>query len=454
MTTIQIPNGWRPRPYQMDGWAALESGIKRGLLVWHRRSGKDDLALHWTARSTQVEPGTYWHMLPKMEQARKAIWDATVDRVMPDGRRQNIRRVDWAFPEELRERTRDDLMQIRFKSGAVWQVVGSDNYNNLVGSNPKGVVFSEWALADPAAWAFIRPILAENGGWALFVTTPRGRNHCAADFEGFKEDPGWFVQRLTANDTGVFTNEQLQQERRELMAQHGVAVGQALYRQEYECSFEAPVLGAYYAEWLDELENKGGITTVPYDPEGGPVVVSFDLGIGDQTALWFAQAVGREVRILDYYASMGVGLDHYVDAILSRFKRHQLGELILPHDGAHRRLQTGKSDREYLDTQGFDTALAPSGAGELMEQINAVRRFLPKCVFDREKCATGLSALRNYRAEYDDQKRVIHGKPVHDWASHGADSFRTLVMGWDLASSARAVSRSTGLVRRQMGCPV
>ena len=447
MRRVQIPNGWRPRAYQRAAWGALESGCKRVLPLWHRRAGKDEIALHWTAVQCVLHPANYWHMLPKQDQARKAIWDA----VNPH---TGKRRIDEVFPPEVRDRTRDDLMSIRFRSGAYWQVLGSDNVDSLVGSPPKGVVFSEWALADPRAWALIEPILEENGGWAIFPTTPRGRNHAARMFESFKSEGHWFVERLPASETTVFTPAQLDGIRKGLVAQYGMAVGKALFRQEYECSFEAPVLGAFYAEWLDDLEDRGGVCAVPFDPEGGPVHVSFDLGVGDQTALWFAQQVGREVHLLDYHAAMGRGMDHYVEEIRSRFRPHQIGRLILPHDAKHREKLSGRSVQEYLQQQGFETQVVPRPptGDALMQEIQAVRRFLPRCVFDRDKCDVGLNALRNYRAEYDDERQVIAGRPVHDWASHGADSFRTLVMGWDAAT---ALANTGGVrFRKRQGVPV
>jgi phage terminase large subunit len=160
----------------MPAWEQLEAGKKRLALAWHRRAGKDDVCLHWAATCAMTRVGGYWHMLPQHNQARKAIWDA----INPGTGR---RRIDDAFPLALRDSTREQDMFIRFKNGSTWQVVGSDNYNALVGSPPVGVVFSEYALSDPSSWAFIRPILAENGGWALFISTPRGtttsRSSCA-----------------------------------------------------------------------------------------------------------------------------------------------------------------------------------------------------------------------------------------------------------------------------------
>ena len=192
--------------------------------------------MHWAAIAAMRRSATYWHMLPEAAQARKAIWDAV------DPHTGN-RRIDQAFPKELRETTRDQDMLIRFKNGSTWQVLGSDNYNSLVGSPPAGVVFSEWALAKPEARAFLRPILAENGGWQLYVTTPRGPNHAKASFEVAKADTQSFAQVLTARETSVFTKQQLARELAAYQAEYGLDRGMALFEQEYLCSFEAILTG-------------------------------------------------------------------------------------------------------------------------------------------------------------------------------------------------------------------
>jgi phage terminase large subunit len=283
---IELPaNGWEPRPKQQSVWKALESGIKRAVLVWHRRYGKDDVALHWTACAAMQRVGTYWHLLPQANQSRKAIWDAVNPRT---GRR----RIDDAFPKELRETTREQDMLIRFKNGSTWQVVGSDNYNALVGSPPVGVVFSEYALADPNSWAFLRPILAENGGWVMFISTPRGRNHLQRLYQYAKDSPEWFAEILTVKDTGAISPERMEQERRELAAERGDDEADNIINQEYFCSFDAAIPGSYYGKAMAKAEAEGRIGEVPYDPRY-QVQTWWDLGVGDPTAIWFVQEIGN-----------------------------------------------------------------------------------------------------------------------------------------------------------------
>ena len=229
----------------MPLWSYLERGGKRAYPVWHRRSGKDDVALNWTAVSALQKPATYWHMLPEASQARKAIWEA----VNPN---TGVRRIDQAFPLAIRSATRENEMFIRLVNGATWQVVGSDNFDSLVGSPPYGIVFSEWALSKPNAWSFLAPILRENGGWALFITTPRGDNHAGLMYAGVEHDPDWFVERLTAEDTGVFTADDLIKERKDLDRVHGPIIGGAIFEQEYMCSFEPPSQGTFFQRaWFD-----------------------------------------------------------------------------------------------------------------------------------------------------------------------------------------------------------
>lgn len=418
MTKIRLPHGgWAPRPYQLGLWNYLENGGKRAVAVCHRRWGKDDVALNWSAVSMMQRPAVVWHMLPEASQARKAIWSA----VNPH---TGIRRIDEAFPMELRDTTRDQDMSIRFKNGALWQVVGSDNFNSLVGSPPAGIVFSEWSLANPAAWAYLRPILLENGGWSLWIYTARGRNHGHTTWQMSQNEPGWFGTRQTARDTGVFTEAQLQSELREYIADYGEEDGTALFEQEYLCSFDAAVIGAYYARALARLDQSGRITSVPYDPNY-PVFTSWDLGIDDATAVWFAQPRGREWRIIDYYEARNKSLTDIAREILTT-KPYNYAKHFLPHDVEVRELTHAKTRREVLENNGL-RPIYPGSARDASERINAVRMFLPLCVFDT-KCEKGLQALRHYRVDYDEKNKTPRKTPKHDWSSHAADSFGELAM--------------------------
>lgn len=411
---IRLPNNWDPRPYQMRAWTALEAGIKRALLLWHRRSGKDDISMHWTACAAMQRVGNYWHMLPKANQARKAMWDA----VNPHSGK---RRIDEAFPVELRDTTREQEMFIRFKNGSTWQVLGSDNYNQLVGSPPIGLVLSEYALSDPAAWNYLSPILVENGGWAIFPYTPRGKNHGHLLYKINQRNPDWFVERLTIEDTGIFTEADMERERRE-------GKSEEFLQQEYYCSFEAPNEGAYYGRMMAKAWSQKRITKVPVEPSID-CETYWDLGMDDSTSIWIMQSVGRELHFVQYYENSGESLGHYINWLKDwaeqhevRFSRHGM-----PHDIEVRELATGKSRREIAMSLGLKPITVAKQL-PVSDGIEAVRKVLHRCFFDEVNCGPGISALTEYAKDYDEKNRVYRNNPRHDWSSHGADAFRTFAV--------------------------
>jgi phage terminase large subunit len=407
---VDLPHDWSPRAHQLKLWSFLETGGKRAVAVWHRRSGKDSLAMNFAAVAARDRVANYWHMLPTATQGRKVIWEGI------DG--QGRRFIDQAFPRHYRTGKLDEEMLIRLQGGSTWQVVGSDNFDRLVGANPAGVVFSEWALADPRAWDYLRPILAENNGWALFIYTPRGRNHGAAMFDMAKQAPGWFCERLTVEDTGAIPAERIEDERRSGMADE-------LIRQEYFCSFEAALVGAYYGPAMETLEREGQITSVKHD-DTLPVVTAWDLGVGDSTAIWFAQLAGRDIRLIDFYESSGVGLDHYAGVL--RAKGYRYSETLLPHDANHREMANGRTRIETMRRLGIARPrIVPQH--KIDDGINAARLILPRCWFDSVTCERGIEALRQYRRAWDDERMIFGGRPHHDWSSHPADAFRYLAIG-------------------------
>lgn len=440
---ITLPNNWTPRPDQMRLWAYLEGGGTRADEVAHRRWGKDDISLHWAACAAHKKIGTYWHMLPEAAQARKAIWDA----VNP---KTGKRRIDEAFPLELRASTRNDDMFIRFKNGSTWQVIGSDNYNSLVGSPPIGVVFSEWSLANPAAWTYLRPILRENGGTAVFIWTPRGRNHATRAFEFRASDPTWFAEKMPAairvdgakSDTmpdgpeafscitPVFTPQDLFQELKEMIEEAGsVSEGLARFNQEYLVDFDAPVPGAYFGEQVLAAQKEGRIGVVPYNP-AYPVDTAWDLGIDDYTAIWFLQRVSRNrVNVIGYYECSDIGFDNSTGGgiVAEAFKTEERrnwrwGMHYLPHDVAVRELGAGgRSRRETLMSLGIKP-IRVGVARDPEERINATRRLLPICHFDKEKCQAGLDHLKQHRKRWNAQLGVFGGE-LHGEHSHAAHAF-------------------------------
>ena len=410
-------------------WESLEAGCKRAISVWHRRSGKDEVALNWTATQAMQIPATYWYLLPQSNQARKAIWDA-VDR------HTGKRRIDTIFPHKIRETTREQEMLIRFKTGSTWQVVGSDNYNALVGSGPYGIVYSEYMLSDPNAWSFIRPILMENKGWAIFNGTPRGRNHMHSMYEMARKESDWFAQLQTVADTRIFTPEDLERERREIAAERGNDEADNIIRQEYFCSWDAAIPGSYYGKIIAEMETEGRVTEVPYNPTN-PVVTAWDLGVGDSTAIWFVQQSKFGLKVIDFYENSGVGADHYAQVL--KEKDYHYDYHILPHDADDREWGNNATSRvDVLKSLGIKPLRILKRAS-IDDGINAVRVVLPICYFDQSKCDRGLNALRQYQKRWDDKLKIFSQAPLHDWTSHAADAFRYLAQG--LKDPARSQQR-------------
>ena len=436
----RVFGNWYTEPHQDNLWRYLEAGGLRAYEIWHRRAGKDDVCLRWACKAAHKRRGNYWHMLPQAEQARKAIWDA----INPH---TGIRRIDEAFPAYLRKRTRNNEMMIEFLNGSIWQVVGSDNFNALVGSPPVGIVFSEWALADPHAWAYMRPILRENGGWAIFITTPRGKNHGWKLLQAARKAKGWHWEVLPATHTGVFQPHELEEERLELIEEYGEEMGQNLYEQEYLCSFEAAILGAIYARQMRKLDQEGRITQVRHDPTL-EVHTAWDLGYGDATAIWWFQIVRNELHIIDFYQNTGKDAQHYAsqlagkclalkgeqprdldDKNASHRQKYRYGQHNGPHDTATKTLAAnGRSFGDQMFAFGYSMNVIP--AVNQADQINGARKTLDYCWFDADRTEKGRDALSSYHYGWDDKKKCLTDEPYHDWSSHPADALEVLSQVW------------------------
>jgi hypothetical protein len=424
---ISLPhNGWNPRPHQMKLWRALqdyafqrEGGKDRAIAVWHRRAGKDEIMLHHSAVALWERPASYWHCLPEFLQGRKAIWTAV-------NAHTGRRRIDEAFPLAMRETTNDNEMFIRFRNGATWQVIGSDRYDATVGAGVAGITYSEWALSNPSAWAYHRPMLAENNGWASFITTPRGHNHAKAMFDYARTQPEkWFCELLTAIDTGALSSDQLEEARAEYVALHGEDVGRAQFEQEYLCSWNAAILGAFYSLEMANVRKEERIVDELSHDMGKPVHRAWDLGVRDDTTIWWWQNVGGQIYILDCYSASGVGLEHYAEVVEQRERQYgwRTGTDYVPHDAKIKEWGSGKTRVETMVEMNLHPELVP--ASTIADGINAVRKTLPLCVF-HSRCEDGLSALEQYRREWDDDKKAFRAAALHDWTSHYADGFRYL----------------------------
>lgn len=402
---ITMPNNFTARGYQVPLYNCLTEGYKRGAVVWHRRAGKDKTFMGILGREVMKRVGTYDYILPYYTQARSVIWEG-MDK-------EGFRMVEHIHPS-LVERKDNQKMTLELKNGSIIRFLGSDNIDSIVGTNPVGIIFSEFSLHKIEAWNYLRPILLENGGWALFNGTPRGKNHLYDMVQKAKKDPNWFCEVLTIDDTGVMTKEQVDQEIADGMPK-------ALAKQEFYCSFDAALTGAYYGEAMARMEADKRVTAVPWEPQL-TVSTAWDLGIDDTLVIIMFQQVNRQVRIIDLIADNGQGLEYYTK------KMHELPYSFeghyLPHDVQVRELGTGDSRISTLRKLGLkNIRVVPRASVE--DGINATRSLLGRTWIDDVKCDKLIEALKGYRAKYD-PKAQVYGEPVHDWTSHYADSIRML----------------------------
>lgn len=410
---LTIPFNFEPRGYQYPFLDAMDNGCKRAVCVWHRRAGKDKTFLNHCIKRMYERVGTYYYYFPTATMGRKILWDG-IDK-------NGMRFLDH-FPEPLRDKVNDQEMKIRLKNGSVFQVIGTDRLD-VVGTNPVGCTFSEFSLQNPKGWDYVRPILAENDGWAVFNYTPRGHNHGKVLYDMATANPQWFVSRLTVDDTGAVSQEAIDAER-------AAGMSDEMIQQEFYCSFNLGIEGAYYAKYVDRALLEGRIGNVSHT-EGTHVYTFWDLGIGDSTAIWFAQFVGTEIHVIEHYENSGEPISHYVKLV--QRKPYIYAEHYAPHDVQNRTLQTGRTTLEMARELGIRFRVL--GRDKLEDGIEATRGILDKCWFDQPKCKRGLEALQMYRRAKNERlstedKPVFGDKPLHDWSSHSADAFRYLAMAY------------------------
>jgi phage terminase large subunit len=401
MAELIIP--YKPREHQLRVHQLLE-GKRFAVVVAHRRFGKTVAALNHLIREAvlnEKETPRYAYIAPTYGQAKRVAWDYLVKYTTPLGGTNNI--------SELR---------VDFWGRRI-QLYGSDNPDSLRGQYFDGVIIDEVGDQNPKIWTdIVRPALTDRKGWCLFIGTPKGHNHFKELRDRAEKEEGWGLLEFKASETGVVDEVELKAAKNEM--------GQDKYLQEFECSFDASVEGSYYGTLLQEIEQKKHMQEIPRE-ELSRTFTAWDLGMGDSTSIWVAQLVGTEVRLLDYYENHGVGLDHYVKWI--KDNDYLKAEHILPHDVRVRELGTGKSRMEMLEEAGLEVKIAPRMG--LDDGIQAVRRLLPRCWFNVPKVQTGLNCLRNYRRDYDEKRKIFYERPLHDWSSHGSDSFRYLALGLD-----------------------
>lgn len=393
------------RPYldRQERWASV---------VAHRRAGKTVACIMDLVKRAADHEGReprFAYVAPTYTQAKDVAWSY-------------LKEYTAAIPGM--EKSESELSVTFPHNKARIRLYGAENYDRIRGLYLDGVVIDESGDIDPRAWPeVIRPALSDRKGWATFIGTPKGRNAFYTMHQQAKAADDWYSDELKASKTGIIDAAELEDAKRTMTAEQ--------YAQEYECSFQAAIVGAYYGRDVAQAEADERIGRVPHE-KASDVFASWDLGIGDSMAIWIGQIVGREWHWINYYENSGFALDHYVDWI--KGLPYKVHHHYLPHDGEARELQTGKSRREFLEERGLDVTVVPRH--EVMDGIEAGRLRFNRMWFDAEKCARGIDCLRMYRSEFDDKNQVLRQRPLHDWASHGADAFRCGVMG---ADDSRAV---------------
>ena len=401
MTEIYIP--YRPRKLQAELHHQLQTH-RWGVVVCHRRFGKTVMAINHLLRdailSDQTNP-RFAYIAPTYRQAKAVAWDY-------------LKQFASAIPMV---RFHETELRADLPNGSRIQLLGSENPDSLRGIYLDGCVLDEMAdMPESLFPEIIRPALSDRKGWALFIGTPRGHNAFYDLYDAASGQKDWFTQVYKASETGILDEEELEAAKAMMSPDQ--------FEQEFECSWVANVPGAIYGKELQTLHEKGRIDNVPHDP-GVRVETWWDLGVGDSTAIWFTQQVGRSVHVIDFYENRNEGLPHYAEVLQS--KGYLYGSHNAPHDIEVRELGSGKSRREVAFDLGINFRVVPKLP--LEDGIHAAQILIQKCWFDRDTCQAGLECLRQYHRAYNEKSRSFRATPVHDWSSHAADAFRYLAVG-------------------------
>lgn len=407
------------RPHQQAVHDALAKH-RFACVVMHRRAGKTAGALSELvegALGAKRPASRFGYLAPSYQQAKRIAWDSE----------WGIKRFTAPIPGMGYHETE---LRVDFPNGSRIQLGGAENIDAWRGVYWDGVVIDEPAQIDKRFWPeIIRPALSDRGGWALFIGTPQGEDYFYDLFSNARagQDPEWSALLYRWNDTNILPASEIDSARRNM--------SEEAFAREYECSFTAGVEGAYYARLMDEVDRQGRVMNVRYDPRY-PVRTAWDLGYGDATAIWMAQTVGNEVRLLRYIQDRGQPLRFYHEQLAKT--GYSIIQDILPHDAGAHELGTGQSREETLRSLGRNPRVLPIVKKD--DQIEAVRNLIPRCVFDAEGTALGRKALRHYRV--DTNRRTGEGRlPLHDQWSHGADAFAQLAVGLRYASLVKKPRR-------------
>jgi len=424
---IPLPN-YEPRPWQAQfDKEFYESGKSRAMLIWARRHGKDVACWNHLIYRAAIKPGSYYYLYPIQLQARKAIWEG-----MTSGGR---RFLDFVPRELLDGEPNNQEMRIRLTNGSIIRILGSDNHDALRSSNPIGVVFSEFAWHNPQTWPnVVEPILLENKGWAIFNSTPFGKNHLYDLWKSARTRENWYTSFISNKESKLFSEKDLD----ELRVNSGIS--EEVIQQEYYCSFDRGIDGSYYGRILNDLRMKNRLREVPSD-DYAEVFTAWDIGFGDSTAIWFYQLSGNEIHVIDFYENSGEGVAHYIREVKRKAEENKwiYGGHYWPHDGGSGSFETGMTKQHRAAELGLKATLLPRDR-HVDDGIERVRKWLPKCFFDAKKCEKGLKCLESYRKKRDEKNNCYYDQPLHDWASDGADAFRYMCQAVEMFQGASNTS--------------
>lgn len=406
------------RWYQRNFHEALVKRTHDRLIaIWHRRAGKDEVCLDALRTLALKDPGTYWHCFPEQAQARKAIWNGV------DGQ-TGQRRILRAFPEQIIKRMQDNDMFIELKNGATFQLIGSDRYNATVGAGPKGIVYSEWALSNPSAWAYHSPMIRESKGFAAFITTPRGNNHAKTMYDRAVSNPAWFSERLSVEQTKTLDETTLEEALTEYQDLHGIDLGRAFFEQEYLVSWSGAQIGAYFGAEMARLERDGRIQDVPIN-EKHPVHCVMDLGKTSNNPVILFQVYDSRPHIVDFYMPESDDLD---DWCVDLRKRGWNGTTYVPHDIMVTEWGSGKTRFDRLIDHKMKPVRIPRVS--VADGLQAGRMAINDALFDDNKTEHLREGLKNYRREWDDELKTFRENPVKDWSEHIGSAWRYLGLAW------------------------
>ena len=422
--TCTVPALFNPRDYQLEVFQAMdgiqgqpETKKKRVILRWHRRAGKDECCLSYLAKEAAQTPGEYYYFFPYYQQGRLALWEKYS---VPLGDK-----LIHQIPRELIKRKLDQDMMLELHNGSIVRVIGTDNIDRIVGTNPIGCVFSEYSLQDKVAWAYISPILAENGGWAIFNWTPRGRNHAYHLEVAARSWPRWFISVKTVDDTGLINTPEI----KSLIDEARVTEGEDFVQQEYYVEYSAGIKGAIYSTCMESARTESRVGSFPYDANK-PVETFWDLGLNDSMSIFFRQLDGNRNIFFDYWEGQDKSYEEVVEVLAD--KGYNYRNHYLPWDGSKREPSRKKHTdailREMMRDRGVKGCINVTKRCLVQDGIRRIKSLFTRFYFN-EPCAEikdAIEMLTLYHRKYDKSNDTYSNEPVHDWTSHCADALRTV----------------------------